>query len=202
MSRGGASLWILAGLGLAGLAGVAAMSSSTENFDEDEPDQPELPLMPIDNTRPLPDRPSAHFTWGEVSRSSTAERLKLDNRPTPAAGWAAVDLAQHVLQPLRNHLGRAVDVSSWYRSPAVNKAVGGAKRSDHMTGRAADIMVDGMTSTQLARVVLQLGLEFDQLIGYGDKPHLHVSWRPGGQNRGDRLWYPTKGSSSQAWRIT
>jgi uncharacterized protein YcbK (DUF882 family) len=58
------------------------------------------------------------------------------------------------LQPVRNRLGRPFRVTSWYRPPAVNAAVGGATRSQHLVGNAADLQVQGMSGRQVANAVM------------------------------------------------
>lgn len=149
----------------------------------------------------LEGRPGEYVSWTEVTRSSTAAKLGIPNELTAAAKDNVVWLATSVFDPLRRAIGRPLKVSSWYRSAKVNKAIRGASTtSRHLTGEAVDVMADGLTAKQLAALVLALGLPFDQLIGYGDAPHLHI----GRRREGDRqqvLWYPTHGSKSQPWSV-
>jgi zinc D-Ala-D-Ala carboxypeptidase len=190
--------WVLGAVALG--VGVAAVALAGEDLPEphNEPEgSPEEGTMPTARGA-LPERPGQFFKWSEVEKSSTAVKLSIPNKPTDDAAWAAVDLTLAVLDPLRKHLGVPVRPTSWYRSPALNKAIGGARNSDHMRGRAVDIVADGYTAVQLARIVRSLGLPVDQGIGYGDAPHLHLSHRPG-SNRGEWLWYPTHQSKSQPW---
>lgn len=107
---------------------------------------------------------SPHFTLDELTVSQTAARLGLSNAPPAAVVAELRRLAEAILQPLRNHLGRPIVVSSGYRSPAVNAAVGGALASAHMSGRAADITVPGLTPLEVCQRIRVLGLPFDQLI--------------------------------------
>ena len=91
-------------------------------------------------------------------------------------------LVDEVLEPLRVALGVSVRVTSGYRSPEVNAAVGGAASSQHTEGEAADIWVEGMAAEDLARKIVGLGLVFDQLIVERDAPAerwVHVSYRAG-----------------------
>jgi len=81
----------------------------------------------------LPERLSAHFTLREMSTTSTG----LPNTPSPHAVESLRELCTLVLEPWRLVLG-AIRVSSGYRSPAVNQAIGGSPTSDHLHGRAAD----------------------------------------------------------------
>ena len=86
---------------------------------------------------------SKNFTYDELTYSATAERLKIDNTPTKEILDKLKRLCNEVLQPIRDKYGKAVIVTSGYRSLAVNKAVGGAKSSQHMKGEAADLKVGG-----------------------------------------------------------
>lgn len=80
-----------------------------------------------------------HFTLEELTRSVTASRLGIDNTPSADITARLIRLAADVLQPLREAFGRPIIVSSGYRCSALNKAVGGAVNSQHLSGEAADI---------------------------------------------------------------
>lgn len=80
-----------------------------------------------------------HFSLAELTASSTAQRLGLDNTPTPEA-LQRLTLTAAMLERVRSHLGVPVIVTSGYRSRAVNAAVGGVTSSDHAIGSAADIV--------------------------------------------------------------
>ncbi len=135
------------------------------------------------------------FSWAELTVSSAAARLGLDNTPTPEAAQAMQALVSNVLDPLRTGLGRPVRVTSGYRAPPVNKAVGGAESSQHMSGEAADIKVDGVAAEALATAIIQLGLPFDQLIWYAPERggHVHVSFTNKRPNRRQTLHAPVGG---------
>lgn len=81
-----------------------------------------------------------NFSWRELVRSDTAERLGINN--VPGDGWPVWDnmeyLAQRILQPIRDEFG-AIRITSGYRGPALNRAVGGSSSSFHCYGMAADI---------------------------------------------------------------
>jgi hypothetical protein len=120
----------------------------------------------------IPGRAGMYFTWAELTRTSKP----IDNVPSQAAQVNLMSLVRHVLDPLRAHLGKPVEVTSGYRNTEVNAAVGGSETSAHLVGLAADIKVKGMTSFQLAEMILSLGLVFDQLIHYDSERggQLHV----------------------------
>lgn len=115
--------------------------------------------------------PGPFFTWRELTRTSTG----LPNEPTGVHRRELQRLHDLVLHPLRLHLGRPVFITSGYRTADVNRAVNGSPTSAHMTGRAADVRVEGMRSAELAIVVLDLKLPCRELVWYGPPDrHVHV----------------------------
>ena len=119
---------------------------------------------------------SRNFTLRELVKSSTATVRGIDNTPSLEAVRALELLAKRTLQPLRDAIGAPLNVSSGYRSPELNAAVGGASKSQHMKGQAADVTAAGLSSVELLQVVQAAGIPFDQAITYDDKPHLHLSY--------------------------
>ena len=107
---------------------------------------------------------SEHFTLSELTHSQTASRLGLDN--TPSASVAASLLRTAIgLERIRKLVGKPIVVSSGYRSPLVNKAVGGAANSQHTLGQAADITCPGYgTPAALMALVVKSGIDYDQAI--------------------------------------
>lgn len=85
---------------------------------------------------------SAHFTLGELVDSPTARKRGIDNTPTEEVVERLRAVVLEVLEPARIALGMPIRVTSGYRSPALNSAVGGAKSSQHMLGEAVDISCD------------------------------------------------------------
>lgn len=118
-----------------------------------------------------------HFSLAELTVSQQAARIGLSNRPGPDAQANLQRLVQNILDPLREQLQRPVLVTSGYRSPQVNKLVGGAKNSQHVTGNAADIIVPGLSVSVVVALLRNSALPFDQLIDEFDE-WVHVSWTP------------------------
>jgi hypothetical protein len=106
---------------------------------------------------------SPHFTLEELTASSKAKALKIDNTPTPEIleNLKALALA---LEMIRSVCGKPLKISSGYRSPALNKAVGGSKTSMHSQGLAADFTVSGLTPRQICEKIVAAGIRVDQLI--------------------------------------
>ena len=82
---------------------------------------------------------SKNFSLAEMVASGTAKRMNIDNTPNEEVLGNLTKLAEEVLQPIRDACGAPVVVSSAYRCPKLNKAVGGVTNSDHKFGCAADI---------------------------------------------------------------
>lgn len=131
-----------------------------------------------------------YFTFNELTASATAARRGIDNTPTAAAKANLTALVSNVLDPLREQFGAPIIVTSGYRCAKLNKAVGGAARSQHLTGQAADIKPASNKAADMRRLfelVQKSGLPFDQLIWeYGTKTApawVHVSYNTGANRR-------------------
>jgi hypothetical protein len=119
---------------------------------------------------------SEHFELAEFLVSETAARRGITNEPTIDAIDNLRRLCQLVLEPLRVKLARPVVITSGYRSLALNRAVGGSPTSHHMRGRAADIIVPGMTPLAVCQAANQLKLPCVQIIHeFGQWAHLSVA---------------------------
>lgn len=117
-----------------------------------------------------------YFTLAEMTRSDIATRHKLSNSPNGKETQSLQALVQNILDPLRESVG-TINVTSGFRSRAVNAKAGGSSTSQHVLGEAADINVSGMTSDALVRRIISLGLPFDQVIEeFGS--WVHVSYGP------------------------
>jgi hypothetical protein len=131
---------------------------------------------------------SKHFELAEFIRSSTAKRAGISNMPTNAHLENIKLLCEKVLEPIRVHFARPIILSSGYRSSALNRAVGGSSSSQHCSGEAADIDMDGtnVTNAQIFNYIKD-NLEFDQLIwefGTDTNPNwVHVSYESNGRQR-------------------
>ena len=131
---------------------------------------------------------SKNLSLAEVIRSETAKRKGVSNMPTEAHIENFKLLAEKVFQPIRDHFGVPIHISSGYRSAALNKAIGGAASSQHCTGEAIDIDMDGTSVTNAAIFnYIKDNLEFDQLIwefGTDANPDwVHVSYESTGKQR-------------------
>lgn len=118
-----------------------------------------------------------HFTLAEATVTSTG----LPNVPPPEVMERLINTA-HNMEIVRAILGRRpIKINSWYRSPEVNKAVGGAKNSEHMTGAAVDFVCPSYgTPLHICRSLLSLShiLNYNQLIYEGT--WVHISFPPDG----------------------
>ena len=120
-----------------------------------------------------------NFTITELSASATATRMRIQNIPAPAHITALTALVNNVLDPLRDAWGAPIRVTSGYRSPALNRAVGGTPTSQHLRGEAADITAGSPEANrQLFKLAIRLQLPFDQLIDEKDYSWIHVSYSP------------------------
>lgn len=119
---------------------------------------------------------SLHFTLDELTASQTAARAGIDNTP-PADIMENLKRTAIALEHVRAILGCPVMVSSGYRCPALNAAIGGSKTSAHMRGLAVDFTVPAYgPPLKIARVLAASELPFDQLIHeYGRWVHLGLA---------------------------
>ena len=129
-----------------------------------------------------------HLSLAEVTRSDSAKRNGISNEPTPAHLENFKLLAEKVFEPIREHFKVPIHISSGYRSLALNKKIGGSSSSQHCSGEAIDIDMDGtsITNKQVFDFIKQ-HLEFDQLIwefGTTSNPDwVHVSYESTGKQR-------------------
>lgn len=120
-----------------------------------------------------------NFTLKELCYSDIARQCKINNQPVTIEQYQnLMELIFYVLQPLRNRLGKPVIITSGFRCPLVNSKVGGANNSQHLTGCAADIKVNGCSANTLFEYIRGSGIPYDQLINEYCE-WVHVSFRKG-----------------------
>jgi len=106
---------------------------------------------------------SNNFSLNELTKSQTAERKGIDNTPSTEHQENLKSLCTHVLQPVRDHFGQVVSVSSGYRSPELCVAIGSKTTSQHAKGEAADFEIFGVSNKELADWI-HYNVNYDQLI--------------------------------------
>ncbi len=131
------------------------------------------------------DQISLNFCYSEFTASRIAEGFHIDNNiPSEYVKLNIHALVTLLLQPLRDACGHPLKVNSGYRCKKLNDLVGGSKNSQHIKGKAADIASDA--PIRLARIVIDRGLDFDQMILY--PTFVHFSHRLKGKQRGQTLY--------------
>ena len=109
-----------------------------------------------------------HFTLAELTASATATKKKIDNTPTATEQGHLQCLAAYLLEPLRVAWGSPITVTSGYRGPKLNTSIGGAKKSAHLQGYAADIVPQNGEIKRFKRYVrdwlIANDVAFDQYI--------------------------------------
>ena len=130
---------------------------------------------------------SKHISNKESVYSRTALRRGIDNTPTEEHKKNMIKLAENIFEPLRMYVGGPIKINSFYRSPELNKAIGGSSKSQHCNGQAIDIddTFGRMTNAEMYRFIKD-HLNFDQMIWeFGDDKNpnwVHVSY-VGEENR-------------------
>ena len=133
---------------------------------------------------------SEHLDLSEVIRSESAKRNGISNMPIEQHIANFKLLAEKVFEPLRNYFRCPIHISSGYRSIELNRAVKGSATSQHCTGEAIDIDMDGTPNGVTNKMIFNYikdNLEFDQLIwefGTSENPDwVHVSYESTGKQR-------------------
>lgn len=126
---------------------------------------------------------SPHFTLEEMTFSQTAARRGIDNDPPPEVR-ERLNITAARMEGVRRALGeKAIRVSSGYRSPALNKVIGGSDTSAHTLGWAVDFTCAGFGAPlEVARALAESGIAFDQLIHEFDS-WVHISFDPRGRQQ-------------------
>lgn len=132
-----------------------------------------------------------YFTIRELTKSETAVRKGINNKPTKEIEKSLTELINNVLDPLREKWGAPIKVTSGYRCPALNRAIGGAVNSQHTKGEAADITTlsdSREDNMKLLQLLLNSGIIFDQVIAEDvdgkNRPNwIHISYTKKRANR-------------------
>lgn len=121
-----------------------------------------------------------NFSLSEMLISGAAYRHKYYEQFAPSKNVVQnlKELCENILQPLRDELGVPIHVSSGYRCKRVNDKIGGAKTSQHVKGQAADIQIAEITTIDVCKKIVEMGIDFDQMIEeYGSWVHISFNAR-------------------------
>ena len=131
---------------------------------------------------------SKHISYKEATRSNTAIRRGIDNIPDVEELENMKLIAEKVFEPLRKWVGGPIKINSFYRSPELNVAIGGSKKSQHCHGQSIDLDATyGQRSNASMFHHIRYSLDFDQMIWeFGDDKNpawVHVSYVSEEKNR-------------------
>ena len=131
---------------------------------------------------------SQHISYKESVYSRTATRLGIDNEPNDEQMKNMLNIAQEVFEPLRMWVGGPIKINSFFRSPELNKAIGGSTKSQHCHGQAIDLDdTFGRATNAEMYEFIKKHLDFDQMIWeFGDEDNpdwVHVSYVSEDKNR-------------------
>ena len=152
---------------------------------------------------------SQYVTLAEATKSQTATRLGIDNTPNEETLERMKYVAKNVFDPVREFVGGPLMVTSFYRSPALNAAIGGSsKTSQHMLGEAIDIDCDGFGFGNNNQIFswIQKNLEYDQVIGEypdatGKFDWVHVSLKKSGNRKQDLVKLKDRYIPFSDWKV-
>ena len=131
---------------------------------------------------------SKHISYKEGVYSRTATRLNIKNNPNAEQMKNMIAIAEEVFEPLRAYVGGPIKINSFFRSPELNKAIGGSGKSQHCHGQAIDLddTFGRCTNAEMFEFIRE-HLDFDQMIwefGNDDNPDwVHVSYVSPKDNR-------------------
>ena len=120
---------------------------------------------------------SKNFSRAEIEHSNTAKRLGINNEMSEKHLENMQRLVDNLIQPLRDSIG-PIRISSGYRSPSLNRAIGGSSRSQHSKAEALDLQFwekGKMNNKVIYDWIIESGLEFDQMINEFDFSWIHIS---------------------------
>jgi 4-hydroxy-3-methylbut-2-en-1-yl diphosphate synthase IspG/GcpE len=128
---------------------------------------------------------SKNFTLSEIIHSNTAKRLGINNAPNKEHLKNMQVLVRDLIQPIRDALG-PIRISSGYRNPELNRAIGGSSKSQHCKGEALDLQYwrkGKMSNKEIYDWIVKSEIEFDQMINEFDYSWIHISLKSNGKNR-------------------
>ena len=146
---------------------------------------------------------SGHFSLSELTKSQTAERKGISNKPTLEHIENLTELCTHILEPTRRNFSKPIVITSGYRSEELCEAIGSKTTSQHAKGQAADFEMFGLDNKSLAKYIKN-NLVFDQLILEFYTPNdpssgwVHCSYNKD-ENRKEALLY--NGKEYTQWSI-
>ena len=131
---------------------------------------------------------SGHISYKEGVYSRTAIRLNINNKPNDNQMQNMCLIAEEVFEPLRVWVGGPIKINSFFRSPKLNKAIGGSTKSQHCHGQAIDLDdTFGRATNAEMYEFIKKHLDFDQMIwefGNDENPDwVHVSYVSEDKNR-------------------
>lgn len=129
-----------------------------------------------------------YFSIEELCKSDTANKLGIPNIPTKQTIDNLTKLVKNVLDPLREWYGKPININSGYRCERLNKAVNGAKTSQHLNGFAADIDTNNIGENKKLFDYIRKNMNFDQVILEKKGEWVHVSYVNEFANRKQVLW--------------
>ena len=135
---------------------------------------------------------SKHISYKEGVYSRTAMRRGIKNNPNAEQMQNMVAIAEEVFEPLRAYVGGPIKINSFFRSPELNKAIGGSSKSQHCHGQAIDLDdTFGRATNAEMYYFIKEHLDFDQIIWeFGDDKNpawVHVSYISVEKNRNRKL---------------
>jgi len=138
---------------------------------------------------------SEHISFKEATHSKYASQFGIENKPSEDQVKNMNLVAEKLFEPLREWVKAPIKVNSFYRSEKLNTALGGSRKSSHLTGNAIDITsLGGKTNLEMFHYIKD-NLDFDQLIWeFGTEPKwLHISYKSKKDNRKEVLVIKKKG---------
>lgn len=140
---------------------------------------------------------SKHITYEESIRSETALKMGIKNIPNKDIIESMKITANKIFEPVREFLGKPIKVNSFYRSPELNKAIGGSGTSQHCLGEAIDLDTDN-DNKKIFEFIMD-NLDFDQLIiegiSKGKMAWVHCSYKSDGNRKQILFMYKQNGKT-------